>query len=170
MLAGVCGAGDRADRVHCGHCLSVCPTPHPANLLGTTALLAFLLQSLESDPHRLPLLSGHHHSSWIPTPGGTPRAWGGTELHAMVASPIYGKDNLGSSEARILFCCSGQNVFLNLHRAGMTLLLSPSVRSAFTLSQREHTTAASVIGGSWPRSEPHLMPFCCSPRAKPGFN
>lgn len=43
VLAGVCGAGDCADQLHCGHRLPVCSTPHPPNLLSATALLAFLL-------------------------------------------------------------------------------------------------------------------------------
>lgn len=43
VLAGVRGAGDCADQLHRGHRLSVCPTPHPPNLLSATTLLAFLL-------------------------------------------------------------------------------------------------------------------------------
>lgn len=70
MLAGVRGAGDSTDGLHRGHRLLMCPASHSSNLLGATTLLAFLLQSLESDPHRLPLLPGHHHSTWVPTPGG----------------------------------------------------------------------------------------------------
>lgn len=105
-----------------------------------------------------------HYYQAITTPPGYPpqvgppnRAWGGAELHAVVASPIDGRENaLGSFEADILSYYCGQNVLLNLHRAGMTLLLSPSVRSAFIPSQPEHTTAASVIGGSQLGSESHL--------------
>lgn len=110
-----------------------------------------------------------HYYQAITTPPGYPPQVGPTrhgeeQLHAMAASPIYGRENdLGYSETEILSCYSGQNVVLNLHRAGMTLLLSPSVRSAFTPSQPEHTTAASVIGGSRLCSEPDLSPFCCSP-------
>jgi hypothetical protein len=104
-----------------------------------------------------------HYYQAITTPPGYPpqvgphRAWGGAELPAVLASPIYGRENdLGSLEAEIFSYYCGQNVLLNVHRAGMTLLLSPSVRSAFIPSQPEHTTAASVIGGSQLCSEPHL--------------
>lgn len=76
VLAGVRGVGDCADQLHRGHRLPVCPAPHPPNILSATALLALLLQPLESDPYRLPLLPGHHHSTWISTPGGSPRACG----------------------------------------------------------------------------------------------
>lgn len=91
MLAGVRGVGDRADQLHCGHRLPVCPASHPPNILSATALLALLLQPLESDPHRLPLLPGHHHSTWIPTPGGSPQEHTGRrELQAARASPRRG--------------------------------------------------------------------------------
>lgn len=43
VLPGVRGAGDRADQLHCGHCLPVCFAPHPPNLLSATTLLSFLL-------------------------------------------------------------------------------------------------------------------------------
>ena len=43
VSTGVRGAGDRADQLHRGHRLPVCPAPHPPNLLRATTLLAFLL-------------------------------------------------------------------------------------------------------------------------------
>lgn len=48
---------------------------------------------------------------------------------------------------KVLPCC--HDAFLSSHRAGMISQQSPSVRSASTPSQPEHTTAASAIGGSW---------------------
>ena len=102
------------------------------------------------------LIVFHYYQAITTPPGyppqvGTPLQGhgGGRELQAMGASPRNGEGEcLGVSEVQDRCCRSRHVAFLPLHRAGMIRQRSPSVRSALTPSQPEHTTAASAIGGS----------------------
>lgn len=69
---GVCGTGDRADELHCGHCVHLPAAPHPADLHTRLDLLAPRLRTLEPHHDCLPLLHGHHHLTRAPTAGEAP--------------------------------------------------------------------------------------------------
>lgn len=69
---GVCGTGDRADELYCGHRVHLPAAPHPADLHTCLDMLAPRLWTLEPHHDCLPLLHGHHHFTWAPSTGEAP--------------------------------------------------------------------------------------------------
>lgn len=66
---GVCGTGDRFDKLHRGHRIHLPAAPYPADVHTCLDLLASCLRTLEPHHDCLPLLQGHHHLAWAPTTG-----------------------------------------------------------------------------------------------------
>lgn len=91
-----------------------------------------------------------HYYQAITTPPGYPPQVGphrGTGGSCWLWDLVPGVGRVPWYVLRQNWCC--HSYALPSHRAGMISPRSPSVRSAFTPSQPEHTTAASATGGSW---------------------
>lgn len=84
---GVCGTGDWADELYCGHRVHLPAAPHPADLHTRLDMLAPRLWTLEPHHDCLPLLHGYHHFTWAPTTGEAPS--GSTASHSWTLGTSY---------------------------------------------------------------------------------